>query len=307
MSSRLSGPDWSHPPLPFLETALRHLPPPWTPSCTSLHPPPLPSAHLSFNRKALKVVDLKDILAKAGVAIGKANKPDLIAKILASSEAVAVYNKNYGGPSADSVQSASAASTGVQEQLAAVCSFPSPLFVCSTVPSRRVQPQPPKASAPTSTSQSPKATTASAPSSKSVSRAAPEPDIATASPTSSSQPSAAADESKKTPEDEEAERRKARAARFGIPLVEPKAAPAQKNGKAAANGKVAKTGVPAEDLGKLAARAARFGVQAPSAQATATTKTNGKKRPIPPEPVDEEELARRKKRAERFGMPVVGV
>lgn len=145
MSSRLSGPDWSHPPLPFLETALRHLPPPWTLSCTSLPPPPLPSAHLSFNRKALKVVDLKDILTKAGVAIGKANKPDLIAKILASSEAVAVYNKNYGGAPADSVQNVSAAYTGVQEQLVAVCSFPSPLFVCSTVPSCRVQPQPPKA------------------------------------------------------------------------------------------------------------------------------------------------------------------
>lgn len=60
-----------------------------------------------------------------------------------------------------------------------------------------------------------------------------------------------------------------------------------------------------QDLGKIAARAARFGVQAPSAQATATTKTNGKKRSAPPEPVDEEELARRKKRAERFGMPLV--
>jgi SAP domain-containing ribonucleoprotein len=44
--------------------------------------------------KALKVVDLKDILAKASVsAPAKANKQELIARILASPAALAVYNK----------------------------------------------------------------------------------------------------------------------------------------------------------------------------------------------------------------------
>ena len=44
--------------------------------------------------------------------------------------------------------------------------------------------------------------------------------------------------------DEEAEKRKARAARFGIPLVEPKtAAPTPKGKKGAANGKVVKAAV----------------------------------------------------------------
>ena len=41
--------------------------------------------------KALKVVELKDILAKAQVTItGKANKADLIQKILASPDALAI-------------------------------------------------------------------------------------------------------------------------------------------------------------------------------------------------------------------------
>ena len=55
-----------------------------------------------FCRKSLKVVDLKDILAKAEVAIqGKANKPDLIAKILASPEALKVYEQQYGSATAE--------------------------------------------------------------------------------------------------------------------------------------------------------------------------------------------------------------
>lgn len=43
--------------------------------------------------KALKVVDLKDILAKAAVSVpAKANKQDLIARILASNPALDVYH-----------------------------------------------------------------------------------------------------------------------------------------------------------------------------------------------------------------------
>lgn len=55
--------------------------------------------YTSHNRKALKVVDLKEILAKAQVSVtGKANKSDLIAKILASPEALKVYEEQHGSP-----------------------------------------------------------------------------------------------------------------------------------------------------------------------------------------------------------------
>ena len=47
----------------------------------------------------------------------------------------------------------------------------------------------------------------------------------------------------KPPEDEEAAKRRARAERFGIPLVEPKQVPTKK-GKSAANGKGAKSAAP---------------------------------------------------------------
>jgi SAP domain-containing ribonucleoprotein len=44
--------------------------------------------------KALKVVELKDILSKAAVSVpAKANKQDLIARILANPAAVSVYKK----------------------------------------------------------------------------------------------------------------------------------------------------------------------------------------------------------------------
>ena len=46
-------------------------------------------------------MDLKDILAKAEVAVqGKANKSDLIAKILASPGALKVYEQQHGSSAA---------------------------------------------------------------------------------------------------------------------------------------------------------------------------------------------------------------
>lgn len=86
-----------------------HRPSPWNQSCSST--PVVIHAYLAYSalsfchRKSLKVVDLKDILTKAEVAIGKANKPDLIAKILASPQALKVYEQQFGSPS---VQNASA-------------------------------------------------------------------------------------------------------------------------------------------------------------------------------------------------------
>jgi SAP domain-containing ribonucleoprotein len=50
--------------------------------------------------KALKVVDLKDILSKASISVpAKANKNDLISKILASPAAVEQYHKIHSKPS----------------------------------------------------------------------------------------------------------------------------------------------------------------------------------------------------------------
>jgi hypothetical protein len=52
---------------------------------------------LLSRRKALKVVELKEILSKAAVTVtGKANKADLIAKILSSPEALAQFTGTSG-------------------------------------------------------------------------------------------------------------------------------------------------------------------------------------------------------------------
>ena len=49
-------------------------------------------------RKALKVIELKDLLTKAGVAIpAKANKPDLIAKIIETPAALQLFESSRGG------------------------------------------------------------------------------------------------------------------------------------------------------------------------------------------------------------------
>lgn len=51
----------------------------------------------ALDRKALKVVELKDILTKAGVAIpAKANKPELIAKIIATPAATSKFESLHG-------------------------------------------------------------------------------------------------------------------------------------------------------------------------------------------------------------------
>jgi len=62
--------------------------------------------------KSLKVVDLKDILSKAAVSVpAKANKQDLIARILGSPAALAVYNKQQNPNATSSAAPISAAAT----------------------------------------------------------------------------------------------------------------------------------------------------------------------------------------------------
>ena len=51
---------------------------------------------LFYFRKALKVVDLKDILTRAGESAVKGNKPDLITKIIGSPAALQIYEDLYG-------------------------------------------------------------------------------------------------------------------------------------------------------------------------------------------------------------------
>lgn len=258
--------------MPFRDILLRHIPPPWTPSCTS---PPVSLAHFCspLPRKSLKVVDLKDILSKANVALtGKANKPDLIAKILASPEAIEVYNQNYGPAPDTPAQNASAAPQNTE---AVRHSFLSS-SLRSTVASRRVL-----ATTTTTETVRPPLHPLLAPHSPRILQNCPiavlakcegggspgavleacfqgrtetskrhslcaraclndtvaskQDNAAAAAKPSDTQTPVTAD-AKKTAEDEEAEKRKARAARFGIPLVEPTVANGKSPGKGAGKG-----------------------------------------------------------------------
>lgn len=60
--------------------------------------------------KTLKVVDLKDILSKASVSLpAKANKQDLIARILGSTAALEVYNRQQNPNAPSSAHTTTAA------------------------------------------------------------------------------------------------------------------------------------------------------------------------------------------------------
>ncbi|KAJ6475214.1 hypothetical protein C8R47DRAFT_1220690 [Mycena vitilis] len=196
--------------------------------------------------KTLKVADLKDILAKAAQPPPpKATKPDLIARIIASREATDVYNAKYG-PKDDLLAPPEDLDWDVDQ-----------VNPTETAPEPPAQPAKPAATP----------TPAAAPT-----PAEPEPAPAPA-PAVDAPPAA-------VETDIEAEKRRKRAERFGMPVVAPTA-------KKTAVPAAAATKKQPDAPEKLNARAARFG---------------SLKRPAPAvEEVDAEEQERRRKRAERFG------
>ncbi|KAK0239085.1 hypothetical protein EDD85DRAFT_1022491 [Armillaria nabsnona] len=188
--------------------------------------------------KALKVVDLKAILATASVSLpAKANKQDLINTILASQPALDAYNTLHDVP--------------VQVDH-------------HKVPEKKAEPPAPVKAKPAE---------------------APPKEEPVAEPTAAPEPPAV--EPAPATVDPELEKRKLRAARFGIPLVESK--PDRKN---------ASRRKQSDDPERIKSRAARFGI---TAKPTTSPPSKRKAPATVTEEVDAEELARRQKRAERFG------
>ncbi|EJD02615.1 uncharacterized protein FOMMEDRAFT_19911 [Fomitiporia mediterranea MF3/22] len=272
--------------------------------------------------KALKVVELKELLNEAKVPIpAKANKPDLIAKIIDTEAASSLFQVKYGDasgrPSGAStpVPVAGAARTVVEKGTTEAQRVAEPAKESNIL----APPEPFdwSAGAEPSAETTAKSTSVSAPSvtaKPSSSNAAASAAASTANPQSQAAPSQSPAD-----EDEETKKRQARAERFGLPLIEKPVAPkAKKSAKAAANkptiaatiGSGAKkaavnsTDVVEEDPEKLKTRAMRFGLVDKVTPNKSAASSNGKKRTAPVEQVDAEEAERRRKRAERFGLPV---
>ncbi|THH03844.1 hypothetical protein EW145_g5964 [Phellinidium pouzarii] len=298
----------------------------WTQNCTLLLEIPFREKEKIdlIGRRALKVVDLKDILTRANVSIpAKANKPDLIAKISSSPAALSVFNELQGGGA-----KASGASTPRPAPPATVASPAAKVELELEKPSVEQEEGKDFLSPPEPFDWSASSETTSATGTKPASKSAAtttKPTSSTAAPTtpaSNSATTAAAQVSGtdntvvSIDEDEEAAKRRARAARFGISVVSPPSTPRNKSAAGAkgangakkaeatangANGKKTpiKAGPVIDDVEKMNSRAARFGIALKTN--TAKTPVTGQKRSAPAEDVDEEELERRRKRLERFG------
>ncbi|KAG9095715.1 hypothetical protein FRC06_009491 [Ceratobasidium sp. 370] len=271
--------------------------------------------------KALKVAELKDILTKSGTPIpSKANKADLIAKVLATPAALDLANGN------NTEEVAKPAAAGGDEDLLAPpdeFDWEGGADAKGAVPveateaaTTGAEPAPPTEAAAPSTTEA-----AGEPASTTATGVAPDAETATS-------------EAPQSAEDVERERHRARAARFNVPYVEP-SAPAAKTPKpprpkgksnqpvkqgdkkvAADAGKTAEGGAgnkrgegkktdqpkppkisakeaaPNDDDAKLAARAARFEISTP---ATAPTAAGGA--------ADSADEEKKKKREARFGAP----
>ncbi|KAG8709992.1 hypothetical protein FRC09_000365, partial [Ceratobasidium sp. 395] len=280
--------------------------------------------------KALKVADLKDILTKSNTPIGsKANKADLIAKILATPAALELAGGGGGEAVTKTVEGGAGAGGAGDDDLLA----PPDEFDWEGGADAKGAPAP---AAGATTTEAPEPTPATeAPEAEPTTTEAAEPAATTDATTDAE---ATTSDAPKSTEDPELERRKARAARFGVPLVENAApTPDKKKGPRAkgrldppvkqgdkkgagdagkpaegggagnkkaegskkAEGKKddqpksmkisAKEAAPNDDDAKLAARAARFGISATSATAGGSA-----------DPAEEE---KKKKREARFGGP----
>ncbi|CAG7850723.1 SubName: Full=Uncharacterized protein {ECO:0000313/EMBL:CCA68519.1} [Serendipita indica DSM 11827] len=205
--------------------------------------------------KAMKVADLKSILQQANVSFdAKLTKPALIKKILETPEALAA---------------ASAGEENADDDLPDL-----PPAALYEAPKATTDPSPAPTKAPPPT---PAAGLAKA------SPAAPGPSKAAETSTAAFK---AADVVPATLEDEAAKRR-ARAAKWGTTFVDPTAPPPAPAPAPSKPAKAAKAQATIDDEEKIKARQAKFG-----------TSSAGKKAEAP---VDEEELRKRKLREERFG------
>ncbi|KAG6332698.1 hypothetical protein ID866_6389 [Astraeus odoratus] len=239
----------------------------------------------------LQVAELRDILSKAAApAPARTNKQDLIARVLATPTAIEIYHNLY--PSAEPVSSP-AVSTPVVKVHAPSSNddllAPPEDLDWTTVETSDATPATPFPQNTTSLKSSPPTKLAQGKPGKPT--AAP-----VTLPPALVPPSDAPAPERPAVIDDELERRKARAARFGIALVEPKRSPQRQVKK---NNPTKTASSQPDDAEKMRKRAERFGLSNSDAQATGT----GTKRSAPVEEVDAEEMERRRKRAERFKIP----
>ncbi|KAF9071097.1 hypothetical protein BDP27DRAFT_1419383 [Rhodocollybia butyracea] len=219
--------------------------------------------------KPLKVPDLKQILTKANLSVtAKATRAVLVSKIIASSAAIEAYNELYPSEPA------------ANDDLLAP---PEDLdWTPDEVPSSKVEE--------TTKADVSKPTTSKAP----ISVPTPAPEVT--EPPKDTTTATAAPSVGDSQLEIELEKRKQRAARFGIPLVEPKS----KSPTAAKK-------TMGENTDKLGARAERFGLKNAENDKASTTRSTSpgskrKRTSAPVAEIDPEEAERRRKRAERFGI-----
>ncbi|KAH7888799.1 hypothetical protein F5I97DRAFT_2055740 [Phlebopus sp. FC_14] len=243
--------------------------------------------------KSLKVLELKDILSKASApAPAKTNKQDLINRIVATPAAVQIYNQlHHASSQPKSAPESNPPNLSSHDDLLAPPEDLDWTTEETSAPATVTVPDPKKSSPAQEPAQPPDAQLV-APTPPSSSNARPE------APSAALPPNVTQPTEKRAVIDNELEKRKARAARFGIPLVEEKGSRSPRARKFTGR-PTAKTHS-VDDPEKLKARAERFGTSSGDQPAKGSSKR------APVEEVDAEEQERRRKRAERFGTQSIG-